>query len=183
MNAKRIAALIGAGILVLLGTTSCETREREQPRPPARVPSAPRPAPPAAAVPSARAYFDRAIALDLFQLRAADIAMQRGGPRAQGFAAESKRQHNAISAQLNFAGRYLNMLPSRVLPPYYQAALSELVSAADFDQAYLARERRLCGPALKLHGDFAAQGESPTLRPVAKFAVTAIRSECRLLGE
>ena len=100
MKAKRIAALLGASLVVLLGTPSCETREREQPRPPARVPSAPRPATPAAPVPSAQAYFDRASAFDLFQLRAADIAMERGGPRAREFATESKRQHEAISAQL-----------------------------------------------------------------------------------
>ena len=183
MKAKRIAALLGASLVVLLGTPSCETREREQPRPPAgRAPAAPpSPAQPAP-VPTARAYFDRASAFDLFQLRAADIAMQRGGPRARAFATESKRQHEAISAQLNFAGRYLNMLPSRVLPTAYQDFLAELLNAPDFDRAYIAREQRLCPQAARLHGDYARRGESPTLRPVAKFAVGAIASECRLIG-
>ena len=179
---KSIAAALGASALVLLGAASCATGEREQPRPPARAPGAARPAP-AAPVLSPRAYFDQATALDLFQLRAADIAMQRGGARARNFAMESKRQHNAIAAQFNFAGRYLDMLPSRVLPTAYQRLLTELLNAPDFDRAYLAREAALCDRASRLHGDYGRRGQSPTLRPIAKFAVNAVASECRLLGK
>jgi len=180
-NVKRIAAALGASAFVLFGAASCATGEREQPRPPSGAPAHPRAAP-AAPVLSARAYFDRATAIDLFQLRAANIAVQRGGPRARNFAIESKRQHNAIAAQFNFAGRYLNMLPSRVLPAAYQTILTELLNAPDFDRAYLGREAALCAQASRLHGDYARHGQSHTLRPVAKFAVNAVASECRLLG-
>jgi putative membrane protein len=130
---------------------------------------------------SSSRYFAEASAIDLFQLRAADIALQRGTGRARSFAVESKRQHQAISAQLSFAGRYLNMLPARVLPPNYQQMLAALLSANDFNATYLDQQRRLCERALKLHTDYARSGDSPTLRPVAKFAASAVQSELQLL--
>jgi putative membrane protein len=130
---------------------------------------------------SPQRYFSEATAIDLFQLRAADIAMQRGTGLAHSFALEAKRQHQAISAQMSFAGRYLNLLPSRTLPPQYQQMLSTLLTTSDFNSVYLAQQRVVCARALKLHRDFASRGESPTLRPVAQFASGAVRSELRIL--
>jgi predicted outer membrane protein len=126
-------------------------------------------------------YFAEATAIDLFQLRAADLALQRGSGKARTFAFESRRQHQAISAQMSFAGRYLDLLPSRELPAEYQQMLAALLSAPNFNSAYLDQQRRVGGRALKLHTDYARAGASPTLRPVAKFAAAAVASELRML--
>jgi hypothetical protein len=59
--------------------------------------------------------------------------------------------------------------------------LAALLSANDFNATYLDQQRRLCARALKLHTDYARSGDSPTLRPVAKFAASAVQSELQLL--
>ena len=132
-------------------------------------------------MPSPSRYFEQATAIDLFQLRAADVALERGTGQARSFAIESKQQHQAISAQMSFAGRYLNMLPSRVLPAEYEQMLTTLLSTGDFNSVYLSQQRIINERALKLHTDYARTGQSPTLRPVAKFAAAAVASELRLL--
>jgi putative membrane protein len=169
-----------SGTAIMLTLAACST-SGEQPARRAATVSRPAPSGGAPAPISSSRYFAEASAIDLFQLRAADIALQRGTGPARSFAVESKRQHQAISAQLSFAGRYLNMLPARTLPPEYQQMLTALLSAGDFNATYLAQQRRLCERALKLHSGYAQTGESPTLRPVAKFAASAVQSELRLL--
>lgn len=170
------------GTMIVLALGGCST-SREQPptsaTPQAR-PAQPSPSP--SAISTSR-YFAEASAIDLFQLRAADIALQRATGPARSFALESKRRHQAISAQMSFAGRYLDMLPARVLPAEYQQLLSALLSAGDFNSVYLAQQRRVCERALKLHSDYARSGSSPTLRPVAKFAASAVQSELQFLRD
>lgn len=165
---------------IMLALGACSTGG-EQPARRAATVNRPAPSGGAPAQISTSRYFAEASAIDLFELRAADVALKRGTGRARSFAAESKRQHQAISAQLSFAGRYLNMLPARTLPPEYQQMLAALMSANDFNATYLAQQRRLCERALKLHTGYARSGDSPTLRPVAKFAAGAVRSELQIL--
>lgn len=143
--------------------------------------SLPRSPGPAEAPLSAAVYFAQATALDLFELRAADIALQRGTARTKTFAAISKRQHEAIAAQFAFAGRRLNLLPSTVLPARYQQMLATLVSATNFDSVYLSQQRVITAQGLSLHSSYASSGKSPTLRPVAEFAAEAITNEIRHL--
>jgi len=114
-------------------------------------------------------------------LRAADIALQRP-TAARAFAIQSEQHHRALSAQLAFAGRYLNLLPSRSLPPAYQQMLDQLSSATDFDRLYFAQQRQVCARALQLHSGYAIGGASPTLRPVAQFGVSVINADLQLLG-
>jgi putative membrane protein len=115
-------------------------------------------------------------------LRAADIALQRPTRAARAFAFQSEQHHRALSAQLAFAGRYLNLLPSRSLPPAYQQMLDQLSSATDFDRLYFAQQRQVCARALQLHSGYAIGGASPTLRPVAQFGVSVINADLQLLG-
>lgn len=171
----------GTALLVILAAGGCSTAKRP-PAAPQGVIARPPPAAPAIAPISSSRYFAEATAIDLFELRAADVALQRGSGQARAFALESKRQHQAISAQMSFAGRYLDMLPSRELPAEYKQMLATLLSAGDFNAVYLAQQRRIGERALKLHSDYSRAGESPTLRPVAKFAASAVASELRLLA-
>lgn len=183
-GASILSATIGAALAIcMVALAGCSTTTEKAAGPPSTGPiqSAPKASAEAAPLSSQR-YFSEATAIDLFQLRAADISMQRGSGRARSFALEAKRQHQAISAQMSFAGRYLNLLPSRTLPPEYQQMLSTLLSTADFNRVYLTQQRSVCARAFKLHMNFAKSGQSPTLRPVAQFASGAVASELRVLG-
>jgi putative membrane protein len=140
----------------------------------------PRPVP--AALPPAL-YFSEATAIDLFEIRAAEIALQRGTGAARAFAAQAQEHHRALSAQLALAGRYLDLLPSRALAPEYQQMLDVLVSTADFNRVYLTQQRVVCRRALELHSAFAQRGASPTLRPVAQLGVSVATSDLQLLHQ
>jgi putative membrane protein len=178
---SRTFGAVLAMCIVALGACSTATEKTIRAAGAGPVQPLPRPTPKSSAL-SPASYFSEATAIDLFQLRAADIAMQHGSGRARSVALEAKRQHQAISAQMSFAGRYLNLLPSRSLPPEYQQMLSTLLSGADFNGVYLAQQRVVLARALKLHSNFAERGQSPTLRPVAQFASVAVQSELQVLG-
>ena len=75
--------------------------------------------------------------------------------------------HKGISAQMSFAGRRLNLLPSATMLPRHQAMLDELRRAAISTRPTAASRSPSTRRRCKLHGDFAARGESPTLRAVA----------------
>ena len=107
--------------------------------------------------------------------------MQRSTGTARSFAMQADEHHRALSAQLAFAGRYLNLLPSRSLPPAYQQMLDQLNSTTDFDRLYLTEQRRVCARALQLHSGYASGGASPTLRPVAQFGVSVINADLQQL--
>jgi putative membrane protein len=89
--------------------------------------------------------------------------------------------HNGTSAQLSFAGRRLNLLPSATLLPMHQAMLDELSASGNFDATYRSQQIAVHQAALKLHGDFAARGESPTLRTVARNAAPIERRHLDLM--
>ena len=91
------------------------------------------------------------------------------------------RAHGGTSAQLSFAGRRLNVLPSTRMLAYHQAMLDELSASSDFDAAYRRQQIAVHQAAVKLHGDFAARGASPTLRGVARNALPIERTHLKLL--
>jgi putative membrane protein len=122
--------------------------------------------------PSGRDYLAQAASLDLFAIEASNLALQRArNPRIRDFASLMIRAHGGTSAQLSFAGRRLNVLPSTRMLAYHQAMLDELSASSDFDAAYRRKQIAVHQAAVKLHGDFAARGASPTLRGVARNAV------------
>ncbi len=61
--------------------------------------------------------------------------------------------------------------------------LTALTWAANFDGIYLSQQEIVTRRALNLHSNYARNGKSATLRPVAKFAVQAVDSELRLLRQ
>ena len=176
---KRSTTLIC--VLALAGVGACSTKPQQE-RTPARspAPAAVEPRPPAASL-SARRYFTEASALHLFEIRSAEVALRRGTARARAIASRSKRNNEAIAAQLAFAGRNLNLLPSRTLPPEYQRMLTELLTVNPFDAAYLGQQRLTVRRAISLHSQYMLRGQSPTLRPVAKFAAETMASDEQLL--
>jgi putative membrane protein len=53
--------------------------------------------------------------------------------------------------------------------------LDALAASAEFDATYHRQQIAVHEAALKLHSDFAARGESATLRPVAANAASIVR--------
>lgn len=168
-NIDRITALLGLAALTLAGCA----RERAGTPPPV-VARSPRPAPAPAFAPAA--YVAAAASIDLFAIRASELAMQRpSGPRYRDFATMLIAAHRGTSAQLSFAGRRLNLLPSATLLPRHQAMLAELETSSDFAATYKRLQIVAHQEALRLHAGFAARGNSPTLRPVATAAAQIMR--------
>jgi len=144
-------------------------------------PPAPRPItvlPSAAAALTPAAYVQLAAASSLFAIRASELA----GTHAQSSAVRSTagavaRDQGGVAAQLSYAGRRVDLLPSSSLPPALAGDLERLRLSTSFDSDY----RRLVGNALaralEAHEVFARAGSSPTLRPVANMAAPITRRD------
>ena len=121
-------------------------------------------------------YMAMASSIDLYEIRSSELALTRArSPAHRDFARTMIAEHKGTSAQLSLAGRRLNLLPSATLLPSHQAMLDELSATGDFDGTYHRQQIAVHQAALKLHSDFAARGESATLRPVAKNAAGIVR--------
>ena len=141
---------------------------------------APRPIPPVRPVerpvPTPAQYVAISASRSLLLVRGAELV----SARAPGLAAEAERiaaAHRGVAAQLNFAGRRLELLPSAELLPADRLQLEGLAGSADLATAW----RRVVGTALANcdahEADYAERGASPTLRPVARFALGVCREE------
>jgi putative membrane protein len=107
----------------------------------------------------------------LFAIQASRMAEARGSTnKLKKFAQTVVIDHTGIGAQLNFAGRRIDLLPSSRPIAEHQAMLERLATAADFDATYKAQLARVLTDAARAHRAFEAGGDSPTLRPVARFA-------------
>ena len=123
-----------------------------------------------------------ASSIDLFEIRSSELAQARSAnPRLRDFARTMIADHQGTSAQLSFGGRRLNLLPSATLLPAHQAMFDELSASGDFDAAYRRQQIAVHQAAVKLHSDFAARGESPTLRTVARNAAPIERRHLDML--
>lgn len=147
------------------------------------------PPPPAPAPPVARpvaldpeSYMAFTASSALFAVRASNFAEARGSTnKLKNFATNVVRDQTGIGAQLSFAGRRIDLLPSSRLLPEHQAMLERLATAADFDATYKAQLARVLTEAAAAHRAFEASGDSPTLRPVASFAAPVCEKHLELL--
>jgi putative membrane protein len=131
---------------------------------------------------SAAAYLSNAASIDLFEIRSANVALQRSSnPRIRDFANMMIAAHRGTSSQLSLAGRRLNLLPAAHLNGRHEAMMAELVASSDFDAAYRRLQIQVHEEALALHRGFESRGASPTLRPVAASAVPIIERHIRML--
>ena len=138
---------------------------------PPPAPSPVRPAPPAAVALDPESYMAFTASSALFGVQASRMAEARGSSsRIRKFASQVVMDQTGIGAQLNFAGRYINLLPSSRPLPEHQAMLERLATATDFDATYKAQLAKVLREAAAAHRAFEASGDSPTLRPVARFA-------------
>lgn len=141
-------------------------------------PKRPPPAPPVPTPPVARpvaldpeSYMAFTASSALFAVRASNFAEARGSTnKIKKFASQVIMDQTGIGAQLSFAGRRIDLLPSARPLPEHQAMLERLATASDFDGTYKAQLAKVLREAASAHRAFEASGDSPTLRPVAAFA-------------
>jgi predicted outer membrane protein len=155
------AAVAAAALLA-----GCAPKTR--PVPPPAVPD--RPAPPAIAL-DPESYMAFTASSALFAIQASRMAEARGSTnKIKKIASQVVMDQTGIGAQLSFAGRYIDLLPSSRPLPEHQAMLERLATASDFDGTYKAQLAKVLREAAAAHRAFEASGDSPTLRPVARFA-------------
>jgi putative membrane protein len=131
---------------------------------------------------SAASYVAMASSIDLYQVKSAQLALERSqDPANRAFAQRALSTHQGTSAQLSFAGRRLNLLPAATLNPEHQAMLDALTATSDFDNAYRAQQNIVLQEGVRLHESFAKVGASPTLRPVAANAESVMRANLQAL--
>ena len=131
---------------------------------------------------STAAYVAAASSIDLFEMQSAQLALQRAQDAAnRAFAERVLSAHQGTSAQLSFAGRRLNLLPSASLNAEHQAMLNALSATGDFDNTYRAQQRIVIEQGVQLHSGYARSGDSPTLRPIAENAENVMRANLQAL--
>jgi predicted outer membrane protein len=166
LAASRIARIGGwTAVVTALLLAGCAPK---RPVPP---PVPPRPPVPAPAALDPESYMAFSASSALFAARASNMAEGRGSTnKIKNYAAKVVMDQTAIGAQLNFAGRRLNLLPSSRPIPRHQAMLETLATSSSFDATYKRMMAEVLSEALAAHQAFEARGSSPTLRPVATFA-------------
>ena len=165
MAASRPARALGwAAIASALLIAGCAPKT--QPPPPSPLPPVARPA---ALDPESYMAFSASSAL--FAIQASRMAEARGSTnRIKKYASQVVMDQTGIGAQLNFAGRRINLLPSSRPLAEHQAMLERLATSPSFDEVYKAQLARVLRDAAIAHRAFEAGGDSPSLRPVARFA-------------
>jgi putative membrane protein len=166
---RRYGRLILLGGIAALAGCGPDVRPAYDPPPPPRV---------VRGIPmQAAPYVAEASSIDLYEIKSSQMALTRAqDPRLRAFAQMMVNAHQGLAAQLSMAGRRVNLLPSAVLQPQHQRMLDTLESTMDFDVAYRSQQIQVHQEAVKLHGDFASRGVSPTLRPVAANAAPIERA-------
>ncbi len=165
-QAIRIGGAIAA--LTALMLAGCAPKQPAPPPGPPSPPAVPLPAPVAL---DPESYMAFTASSALFAIRASNFAEGRGSTnKIQKFATKVVMDQMGIGAQLSFAGRRIDLLPSSQPLPEHQAMLEMLASSTDFDATYKAQMAKVLRNAAAAHRAFEASGSSPTLRPVARFA-------------
>jgi putative membrane protein len=166
-------------LMISLGLAACA---REQRPPASAAPSIAR-QPLEVPSPSAASFISINGSIDLFVIRSSELALQRSSSaRIRDFASQMIQAHKGTSAQLSFAGRRLNLLPSATLRRSEQAMFDSLQASSRFDAEYVRDQRIVHQEAVALDNAYRASGRSPTLRPVAGAALPIEQRHLRLIA-
>jgi predicted outer membrane protein len=141
------------------------------------------PLPPAAAL-DPESYMAFTASSALFAVRASTFAEGRGSTnKIKKVASQIQMDQAGIGAQLSFAGRRIDLLPSSRPLPEHEAMLEALATTTNFDATYKAQLSRVLRKAAAVHRAFEAGGSSPTLRPVARFAAPVCEKDLAALSK
>ena len=173
MMVTRTAAKLVA-LSAALGLAGCSTGRPAPPTP--VVGSTPRVVRSIAVSPGE--YVTAAASASLFAIRASDVIVAREGDTGLGqFARRLQADHGGIGAQLSFAGRRLDLLPSAALLPRHQAMLDDISASTEPSAAYVRHLKTVLPQVLALHRSYGRYGTSATLRPVAAMAAPLVQAE------
>ena len=166
MAANRVVQATGwAVVLTAAILAGCAPKKAPPPAPPPVAPARP------AVALDPESYMAFTASSARFCVRASRMAEARGATgKIKKFASQVVMDQTGIGAQLNFAGRYIDLLPSSRPLPEHQAMLDRLAASSDFDATYKAQLAKVLRESAAAHRAFEASGDSPTLRPVARFA-------------
>jgi len=169
-------------LTVSLGLAAC-AREQRPPAPAYPSTSEAQRPPSRAAAVSGADFVAINGSIDLFVIRSSELARQRSSSaRIRDFASQLIEAHKGTSAQLSFAGRRLNLLPSATLRPAEQSMLDSLQSSGQFDAEYVRDQRTVHREAIAIDSAYAARGTSPTLQPVAAAALPIEQRHLRMIA-
>ena len=124
-------------------------------------------------------YVAMAASSDLFEIRSSELALSRS-QRAdvRQMAQMLVRDHTNSTQQISLAATSSGFTPPppRLLPPHADM-LQRLqnASGARFDRMYLAEQVPAHEMALRLHQNYAANGDTPALRTVAAAIVPVVQ--------
>jgi putative membrane protein len=150
---------------------------------PARTAARPAPRPPVQPSISAADYVSSASAIDLYVIKASELALQRSQAlRVREVAGRLIAAHRGSSAQLSLSGRRLNLLPSATVGPRLQALLEQLNASSNFDRDYAVQVKAAEKEAVAIHRAYAAGGSSATMVPVARALLPVIEQQQRLVS-
>lgn len=170
---------VGFTAILALAIAACATRPAPAP---VTAPATSAIAPVAAALAPA-AYMQLAASSALFAVRASELVAERSSDaHVRSVARTIAQDQRGVGAQLNMAGRRLNLLPSARLNEAQAADLERLVNSPDVDGLYRQLVAPVLSRSLQAHSAFAARGSSPTLRPVARMAAPATRRNLQQLN-
>jgi hypothetical protein len=131
--------------------------------------------PSAAAALTPAIYMQLASSSSLFAIRASELAQERGSARTRDVARSVIQDQTGVAAQLSYAGRRVDLLPSATLTEAQNAELERLRASSNFDADYRRAVGETLARALQAHETFARGGASPTLKPVAQMAAPQTR--------
>lgn len=169
------------GGLAAIALADCgSSPPRLEPIRPASLPKVERPVAPAI---SAADYVANASAIDLYVIKASELALQRSSTlKIREVATRLIGAHQGSSAQLSLGGRRLNLLPSAQLQQRHRALLEQLYSSSSFDRDYAQQMQAVHREAVALHSSYVAGGTSPTLVPIARALAPVMEQQQRLIS-
>jgi putative membrane protein len=125
------------------------------------------------------AYVGAAVASDMYEIQAAELARSRArNPAIRDFAQMLIVDHRSMNRQLSAAAAGAGMAPrAPALLPIQVRMLNQLQGArgADFDRLYASQQVQAHQMALSLHATYAASGDTPQLQAAARAAVPIVQ--------
>jgi putative membrane protein len=133
-------------------------------------------------------YLSQAGRGDLFEIEASQMELSRGHePKAKAFADQMIHDHTQSTQMLLAAARQAGVpaAPPTTLDPRHQAMLDTLKAAPtpDFDRIYLQQQMQAHQEAAALHRNYAQNGDTAALRPVAGQIAQVVDHHIRMLAD
>lgn len=123
-------------------------------------------------------YVSTASSASLYVIKASQLIAERQGDSGLGnFARRFAADQGGVGAQISFAGRRLNLLPTATLSPTHQAMLDALSASPDPARTYVTQLTTVLRQTAIFHRQYERYGTSPTLRPVASMAASVFERE------